>query len=43
MELFASVGVQYFDLTHINIDAEQRGFRRGQSVRQLRTSLPYLG
>lgn len=42
LEVFASVGVQHCDLTHINIDGEKRGFRAHQSIRQLRTSLPYL-
>jgi hypothetical protein len=42
LETFASVGVARFDLTHINISGEKRGFRAAQTHRQLRTSIPYL-
>jgi len=42
LDAFASVGVTHFDLTHLDIDGEKRGFRRAQSVAQLNNSLPYL-
>jgi RepB DNA-primase from phage plasmid len=42
LDAFASVGVAHFDLTHLDIDGEKRGFRRSQSIAQLKNSLPYL-
>ncbi len=42
LESFASVGVKAFDITHINIDAEKRGFRPRQSLEQTRQSMPFL-
>src|ERR1700691_951272 len=42
LDAFASVGVQQFDIAHTNIDQEKRGYRRGQTLRQAKTSLPYL-
>ena len=42
LDTFASVGVTHFDLTHIDIDGEKRGFRPQQSLSQLKNSLPKL-
>ena len=42
LDTFASVGVTHFDLTHIDVDGEKRGFRPQQSVAQLKNSLPKL-
>lgn len=42
LDVFASVGATHFDLTHINIDGEKRGFRPRQSLSQLQNSLPRL-
>ena len=42
VELFASVGAERFELTHTNLDQESRGCRHGQSVEQIKTSLPFL-
>jgi hypothetical protein len=42
VDAFASVGVTQFDIAHTNIDQEKRGYRRLQTVRQTKTSLPYL-
>src|ERR1035437_6851712 len=42
LDTFASVGVTHFDLTHIDIDGEKRGFRPQQSLTQLKNSLPKL-
>jgi hypothetical protein len=42
VELFASVGAERFELTHTNLDQESRGCRHGQSVDQVKTSMPYL-
>lgn len=42
LDVFASVGVQHFDLTHTNIDGEKRGFRPKQSLAQVRNSMPHL-
>jgi RepB DNA-primase from phage plasmid len=42
LDTFASVGVTHFDLTHIDLDGEKRGFRPQQSVAQLKNSLPKL-
>ena len=42
LDTFASVGVTHFDLTHIDIDGEKRGFRPQQSLAQLKNSLPKL-
>ena len=42
IDVFASVGAERFDLTHLDIDGMKRGFRREQTVRQLKNSLPIL-
>ena len=42
LDVFASVGVLRFDITHINIDGEKRGFRPAQTLEQTRRSMPYL-
>jgi len=42
LDTFGSVGVTHFDLTHIDIDGEKRGFRPKQSIAQLKNSLPKL-
>src|SRR5271157_4823281 len=42
LDAFASVGASTFDLTHINIDGEKRGFRPAQTLGQLKNSMPYL-
>jgi hypothetical protein len=42
LDTFASVGATHFDLTHINIEGEKRGFRPRQSLSQLKNSLPKL-
>jgi RepB DNA-primase from phage plasmid len=36
------VGASTFDLTHINIDGEKRGFRPAQTLGQLKNSVPYV-
>jgi RepB DNA-primase from phage plasmid len=42
LDTFASVGATHFDLTHLGIDGETRGFRREQSVTQVKNSMPKL-
>lgn len=42
VDLFASVGAERFELTHTNLDQESRGCRHGQTVHDIKTSLPYL-
>jgi hypothetical protein len=42
LDTFASVGATHFDLTHINIEGEKRGFRPQQTLAQLKNSLPRL-
>ncbi len=42
LDAFASVGARHFDVTFPDIDGAKRGFRREQSVMQLRNSLPKL-
>ena len=42
LDTFASVGATHFDLTHLNIDGEKRGFRPRQTLAQLKNSLPRL-
>jgi hypothetical protein len=42
VDTFASLGVELLDIAHTNIDQEKRGYRRGQTLRQVQTSLPYL-
>lgn len=42
LDIFASVDVQHFDITHTNIQGEKRGFRSMQSLAQTRNSMPYL-
>src|SRR5579863_5087619 len=39
IDVFASVGATHFDLTHLNIEGEKRGFRPRQSISQLKNSL----
>lgn len=42
LDVFASVGVRFFDITHTNIEGEKRGFRPRQSLETAKTSMPYL-
>jgi len=42
LNVFASVGVRFFDITHTNIDGDKRGFRPKQSLTTTRTSMPHL-
>jgi hypothetical protein len=42
LDTFASVGATHFDLTHLNLDGEKRGFRPRQTLAQLKNSLPRL-
>src|ERR1700735_4864328 len=42
LDIFASVGARHFDVTFLDIDGAKRGFRKEQSVMQLRNSLPKL-
>lgn len=42
LDAFASVGVARFDVTFLDIDGAKRGFRKEQSVAQIRHSLPKL-
>jgi hypothetical protein len=42
LDTFASVGAHYFDVTFLDIDGAKRGFRKEQSVMQVRNSLPKL-
>ena len=42
LDAFASVGATHFDLTHLDIEGQKRGFRRHQSIAQLKSSLPKL-
>jgi hypothetical protein len=42
LDVFASVGVRRFDIEHIDIDQQHRGFRRAQTLEQARESMPFL-
>jgi hypothetical protein len=42
VELFASIGATGFHVTFTHLTGEPRGFRKGQTVAQVCTSLPYL-
>jgi hypothetical protein len=42
LDAFASVGARHFDVTFLDIDGAKRGFRKEQSVMQVRNSLPKL-
>ncbi len=42
LDVFASVGVRHFDIEHIDLDQQHRGFRRAQTLEQTRTSMPFL-
>jgi hypothetical protein len=42
LDTFSSVGATHFDLTHTSIDGEKRGFRPGQSLTQIKNSMPKL-
>lgn len=42
LDLFAGIGVRFFDITHTNIDEEKRGFRPKQTLEQAKESMPYL-
>ncbi len=42
LDTFVGSGATNFDVTFLDIDGQKRGFRAGQTARQLRTSLPQL-
>lgn len=42
LDLFTGVGATQFDLTFLDINGTKRGFRSGQTVRQLTQSFPLL-
>jgi DNA invertase Pin-like site-specific DNA recombinase len=42
LDTFVGSGATTFDVTFLDIDGQKRGFRAGQTARQLRTSLPQL-
>jgi len=42
LDTFASVGAIHFDLTHLDIEGEKRGFRPQQTLAQVKNSLPKL-
>jgi len=42
LDLFASLGVHTFDLTHTDIDGQKRGFRRAVGLEALRRGMPGL-
>jgi DNA invertase Pin-like site-specific DNA recombinase len=42
LDTFASAGATHFDVTFLDIDGEKCGFRKEQTARQLRNSLPHL-
>jgi hypothetical protein len=42
LDVFASVGATHFDLTHLDIDGEKKGFRPRQTLARLENSLPRL-
>jgi hypothetical protein len=42
LNTFASVGARHFDVTFLDIDGGKRGFRKQQSLMQIRNSLPKL-
>ena len=42
LDTFASVGATHFDLTHLDLEGEKRGFRPQQTLSQLKNSLPRL-
>jgi hypothetical protein len=42
LDVFASVGTRHFEVTFLDNDGAKRGFRKAQSVMQLRRSLPKL-
>ena len=42
LDAFASVGARHFDVTFLDIDGAKRGFRKEQSIAQIRNSLPKL-
>ncbi len=42
LEIFESVGAWQFDIEQIDINQQHRGFRRNQTVEQVRNSMPLL-
>jgi hypothetical protein len=42
LDLFASFGVEHFNITHIHLNGEKRGFRAKRSLQEVKTSMPYL-
>jgi hypothetical protein len=42
LDLFASFGVEHFNITHVHLDGEKRGFRAKRSLQEVKTSMPYL-
>jgi DNA primase RepB-like protein len=42
LDVFASIGARCFDIEHVNLDQQHRGFRRAQTLEQARGSMPFL-
>lgn len=42
IDTFASAGATHFDVTFTDIDGQKCGFRKEQTARQIRNSLPHL-
>lgn len=42
LELFASIGATHFDLTHIDLCGQKRGYRRNRSITEVTRSMPCL-
>lgn len=42
IDTFVGAGAMYFDVTFLDIDGQKCGFRKEQTARQLRNSLPHL-
>lgn len=42
LELFGSIGATHFDLTHIHLCGEKRGYRRNRSITEVTRSMLHL-
>jgi hypothetical protein len=42
LDLFGAIGATHFDITHIHLCGEKRGFRRNRSITEVRRLMPHL-
>ncbi len=42
LDIFASIGATHFDITHISLDGEKRGYRKARALVEVKQSMRYL-